>query len=72
MVADIGHLSLSLFRPNRCKCDSATVRKNGRDSDSATVRQCDKTRGIATVRRCDKTLHKTGALSHCRSGLLQL
>ena len=35
MVADIGHLALSLSRPRqcdsatkRCKCDSATVRQN--------------------------------------------
>ena len=42
MVADIGHLALSLTRPRqcdsatkRCKCDSATKRCKG---DSATKR----------------------------------
>ena len=35
MVADIGHLALSLSRPRQC--DSATVRQNA-SHDSATVR----------------------------------
>ena len=49
MVADIGHLALSLSRPRQC--DSATVRQNAANATlRQNARQCDKTLYSATVR----------------------
>ena len=63
MMADIGHLALSLSCPKRCKCDSAT--KGCKCDKTLQMRQCDgatkrcKCDSAIKGCKCDKTLHKT-------------